>query len=141
MKMIKQILLGTVLICSAALVQAQKITNKPAGNPRPQETLPPVKAPEMKNAPKPVTNAESVTETPSPLTRDKNQQPEEKAKPKLVLVDDKEAATPGGEEGRKIMAGKATRPTPEVNNHSTIDPKPAPQPVKSAKPVNGQQQQ
>jgi hypothetical protein len=138
MKMIKQIVWVTVLLFSAAGLQAQELTKKPAGNSSPQVSSPPVKAPEMNNAPKPVTNA---TETPSPLTRDKNQQPEEKVKPKLVLADDKEVATPGGEEGRKIMAGKASRPVAEINNHSTIDPNPAPQPVKPAKPVNGQQQQ
>lgn len=95
----------------------------------------------MKNAPKPDANTEPVSETPSPLTRDKNQQPAEKQKPTLKLVDDKEVVTPGGEEGCKIMAGKKTRPTPEINTRLTIDPKPAPQLVKPAKPVNGQQQQ
>jgi hypothetical protein len=128
-------------MCTATYIQAQTETRKMTEKSIPQSALPPVQAPEMPNAPKPVTNTEAVTETPSPLTRDKNQQPEEKTKPTMKLVDDKDVVTPGGEEGRKIMAGKATRPAPEIKNQSTIDPKPAPQPVKLAKPANGQQQQ
>jgi hypothetical protein len=141
MKNIKSITLATFFLCNVACVQAQTETTKPAGSPIPQVSMPSAQAPEMKNAPKPVTNTEAVAETPSPLTRDKSQQqPEEKEKPKLVLVEEKEVATPGGEEGKKIMAGKTTRPAPEVNNHSTIDPTPAPQ-VKTPKPANGRQQQ
>lgn len=140
--MIKQILLVTALLFSAAFAQAQDLTKKPAAKPIPQEdALPPVKPPEMSNSPKPVSTTESVAETPSPLTRDKNQQPEEKSTPTLKLVGEKDVATPGGEEGRKIMAGKTTRPPAEINNLSTIDPKPAPLPVKPAKPATGQQQQ
>jgi hypothetical protein len=141
MKNIKSIALSVFCMCAAICAQAQIETKKPVGSPIPQVSLPPVQAPEMKNAPKPVTYTEAVAETPSPLTRDKNQQqPEEKAKLKLVLVDEKEVATPGGEEGRKIMEGKTNQPAPEINNQSTVDPKPAPQ-FKTPKPVNGRQQQ
>ncbi len=141
MKMIKQIFLVTALLFSAVHLQAQDVTNKSAVNPTPREILPPAKAPEMFNAPKPLANAEAVTETPLPLTWEKDQLQQEKDKPTLKLADDKEVVSPGGEEARKIMAGKTTKPAPEIITHSTIDPKAVPQPVKHAKPVNGRQQQ
>lgn len=140
MKNIKTIAFCTFCMCAAIGVQAQIETKKPAGSPVPQVSLPPVQAPEMSNAPKLSTAGVPAAETPSPEARDKNQQPRENEKPALKLVDDKEPATPGGEEGNKIMAGKTTLPAPEINNQSTIDPKQAPQ-VKTPKPVNGQQQQ
>lgn len=137
--MIKQLILFIVLLFSAALVQAQNVTKKPVGNSSPQLSLPLAQVPEMSNALKPVTNTEGVTETPSPLTKDKNQQIQEKEKPVMKLADDKKAVTPGGEEGRRIMAGKATRPALEINNQSTIETKPASPPVKPTKPAIGQQ--
>lgn len=140
MKIIKPITLSFFSLCTAICVQAQVETKKMADRQIPQVSLPPVKAPEMPNAPKPVAATETVAETPSPLTRDKNQPQAETEKPKLVTVESKEPQTPGGEEGKKIMAGKATKPAPEITSHSTIDPTPAPQLAKPVKPVNGQQQ-
>lgn len=141
MKNIKSITLAIFCMSSVACVLAQTETKKMTDRPVPQVALPPVQLPEMPNAPKPVANAVPVAEKPSPSASDKNQQPEQTVKPNFKLVDNKEPEAPGGEEGKKIMAGKATKPAPVINNHSTIDPTPAPQLTKPAKPVNGQQQQ
>lgn len=141
MKNIRSIALSSFCLCMAICTQAQVETKKPAANPIPQVSVPPLQAPEMPNAPKKVINSDAVTETPSPLTRDKNQEKPEKQKPVMKVIDGSETVTsPGGEESRNIMLGKTTRPSPAMSYPSTIDPKAAPQQVKPARPVNGQQQ-
>jgi hypothetical protein len=141
MKNIKSLIVTICCFYAAMDVQAQTETRKMADKPSPQVALPPVQTPEMPNAPKPTANTEPVAETPSPKNRDKNQQPQPALeKSNLKVVEITEPETPGGEEGKKIMAGKATRPAPEINNQSTIDTRPAPQ-VKIPKPVNNKQQQ
>lgn len=141
MKNIKSLTLTVFSLCTAICMQAQVETKKMAERPIPQSSIPPVQAPDMLNAPKPVANTEPVAETPSPLARDKNMKPAETEKPNFQVVEYKEPETPGGAEGKKIMAGKTTRPAPVINNQSTIDHTLVPQPVKPLKPVNGQQQQ
>ncbi len=84
--------------------------------------------------------APAATQAPSPLTRKEDAKPSVRENQETKIASEKDVVTPGGEEGRKIMAGKTTQPAPEINNQSTIDPKPAPQ-VKTPKPVNGRQQQ
>lgn len=138
MKNIKIIALPIICICIVTIVQAQSETKKPADRQTPQVALPPVQEPVMPNAPKPVNNTEPVAETPSPMSRDKKQLPAEAEKPNFQVVEYKEPETPGGEEGKKIMAGKTTKSAPVVNNYSTIDQTPPPQP---AKPANMKQQQ
>lgn len=139
MKNIKPITLAALFILSASIyTHAQTQPGKQPVRPIPQVSPPPVTPPEMSNTQKPVTAAVPDAQTPSPLTRDKNQPPPEKEKPVLKAVNDKEPSIPGGEEGRKIMAGKTTRPTPEIINHSTADPKA--QPVPAAKPAVSKQQ-
>lgn len=149
MKIIKSFLLVTVGICATTLLYAQDVKTETA---KPEEikiptraaTNTPSPAPEFKPqpggaAPKAATSA-TVAEAPSPLTRKENVKPEEKENLEAKIFNKNDIATPGGEEGRKKLAGKSTSPAPEINNQSTIDPKPAPQ-VKTAKPTNGQQQQ
>ena len=139
MKIIKSLLLLTVGFCSTTILYAQEPKAEIA---KPLETKIPAAAnnrpspmPESKPAP-PAPDAVA----PSPLTRKEDAKPEEKEKLEAKTVNKNDIATPGGEEGRKIMAGNTPSPKPEINNHSTIDKKPAP-PVKPAKPATGQQQQ
>ncbi len=149
MKILKSLLLLTVGFCTTTILYAQDVKTEIA---KPEEiktpnraaTNTPSPAPEFKPQPggalpKAATSS-TVAEAPSPLTRKENVKPEEKEKLEAKTFDAGSIAKPGGEEGRKILAGKSTSTAPEINNQSTIDPKPAPQ-VKTAKPANGQQQQ
>lgn len=139
MKNIKSMTLAAFFMLAASIyTQAQTQSGKQAVRPIPQVSPPPVTPPEMSNTQKPVNAPVPDAETPSPVTRDKNQPALEKEKPVLKVVNDKEPSIPGGEEGRKIMAGKTTRPAPEIIRHSTIDPKA--QPVPAAKPSVPKQQ-
>ena len=139
MKNIKSITLAAFFILPASIyTQAQTQPGKQVVHPIPQVSPPPVTPPEMSNTQKPVTAPVPDTETPSPVARDKNQPPLEKEKPVMKVINDKEPSIPGGEEGRKIMAGKTTRPAPEIIRHSTADPKA--QPAPAAKPSVSKQQ-
>lgn len=147
MKIIKSFAAILVCISTPALLHAQEIKTeiaKPievktpatdANKPSPQ----PVFKPQPQVAATAI-DASAAAETPSPLTRKEDAKPEGQDKLQIKTLDKNDIATPGGEEGRKIMAGKTTRPAAEINNQSTVDPRPAPQ-VKTPKPVNGQQQQ
>lgn len=139
MKNIKTITLSAFCLCTAIAAQAQTDIQKPVDRPVVKVPVLSAQTPEMPNAPKMSTAAVSPAETPSPEARDKNQQPSTQQKPVTKIADDKEVTTPGGEEGRKIMAGKTTQPKPEVSSQTTIDTRPAPQ-VAMPRPVNGQQQ-
>jgi hypothetical protein len=148
MKLIKSFFLLIVGFCTTTILYAQELQPEIAkpievkilpaavdNKPSPVSQLKPQPGPGPKE-----TTLSAVAETPSPLTRKENVTLEEKEKLEVKTLNAKDIATPGGEEGRKTLAGKTTRPTPEINNQSTIDPRPAPQ-VKPAKPVNGKQQQ
>ncbi len=146
MKIIKSISVTVVFLCTTTLLYAQqpkteiekpievKIPASAANRPSPQPQLQP--QPQVAATP---TEAPAAAAASSPLTRKEDAIPVEKEKPETKTFNKNDIATPGGEEGKKIMAGKTTRPTPEINNHSTIDPKPAPL-VKPANTANGQQQ-
>lgn len=145
MKIIKSFVAILALVSSATLLHAQENKTQIA---RPVEAKIPVTdanrtSPEPVFKPQPqvgaVTAVQAAAETPSPQARDKNQQPATAPKPVTKIADDKDVITPGGEEGRNIMAGKTTRPAPEINNQSTVDPRPAP-PVKTPATLNGRQQ-
>ena len=132
--------------CATTILYAQEIKTEiakpievkiPAAN---NKTSP---QPELKPQPQVAAtpaNAPAAAETPSPLTRKEDAKPVEKEKLEAKTFNNNDIATPGGEEGRKIMEGKSTQPAPEINSQSTIDPRPAPQ-IKTPRPVNGKQQQ
>jgi hypothetical protein len=146
MKIIKSLLLLAVCFCTATIVYAQepkaeiakpievKIPAVASNKPSPQ--------PELKPQPQVAaiaTDAPAAAAAPSPLTLKEDAKPEEKEKQELKTFDPKDIATPGGEEGRKIIAGNASAPKDPIFSPSTVDPKPAPQ-VKPVKPANGRQQ-
>lgn len=145
MKIVKSFTAILVCICSSALLHAQEIKTeiaKPveaktaatdANKPSPQPVFKP--QPQVAAA---ATDAPAAAETPSPLTRKEEAKPAGRDKPQVKLVSENDVVTPGGEEGRKIMAGNTTKPAPEINNQSTIDTRPAPQ-LKATIPVSGQQ--
>ncbi|MBK9483711.1 MAG: hypothetical protein IPO01_00295 [Chitinophagaceae bacterium] len=146
MKIVKSLLLLAVSICTTTILFAQEIKTEiakpievkiPAANnkPSPQPELKP--QPQVAATP---ANAPAAAETPSPLTRKEDAKPVEKEKLEVKTLNKNDIATPGGEEGRKIMEGKSTQPAPEINSQSTIEPRPALQ-VKTPRPVNGKQQQ
>jgi hypothetical protein len=138
MKIIKSFFLLTVGFCATTIVYAQELKPEIA---KPLEAKIPAAA---NNRPSPQPELkpqlQAAPEVPSPLTRKEEAKPAVNEKLEAKTVNKNEIATPGGEEGKKIMAGNTTRPTDPIYSPSTIDPKPAPQ-VKPAKPANGQQQQ
>lgn len=145
MKIIKSVLLLIVAFCTTTITNAQKpkteivkpieikIPAEASNKPSPQPQL----IPQAKVAGN-STQPPAVTAAPSPLSKE-DANPVEEEKPETKILNKKDIVTVGGEEGSKKMAGNTTRPKPEINNHSTIDLKPAPQ-VKPATPANGQQQ-
>ncbi len=146
MKIVKSLLLLAVSICTTTIICAQEVKTEiakpievkiPAANNKtsPQPELKP--QPQVAATP---TNAPAASEAPSPLTRKEDAKPVEKEKLEAKILNKNDIATPGGEEGRKIMEGKSSQPAPEINSQSTIDPRPAPQ-IKTPRPVNGKQQQ
>ena len=147
MKIIKSLFLLTGGFCATTILYAQEIQTEIA---KPIEVKIPAVAND-KHSPPPTlkmqpqvaaiaTDAPAAAAAPSPLTRKEDAKPVEKEKLEAKTFNNNDIATPGGEEGRKIMEGKSTKPAPEINSQSTIDPRPAPQ-VKTPRPVNGKQQQ
>lgn len=144
MKIIKSVSALTVFVCTTVLLHAQELKTEVA---KPVEINIPANAnnkpspqPQLKPQPQVAATATEVPAAeaaPSPLTRKEDAQPVEKEKPEIKTLNKKDIVISGGEEGRKKMTGNTTRPKPEVNNHSTIDSKHAPQ-LKPAKPANGQ---
>ena len=147
MKIIRSVLLLTVGFCATTIVFAQEIKTEIAkpievkipavanDKPSPQPTLKP--QPQVAAI---ATDAPAAAVAPSPLTQKEDAKPVEKEKLEAKTFNNNDIATPGGEEGRKIMEGKSTQPAPEINSQSTIEPRPALQ-VKTPRPVNGKQQQ
>jgi hypothetical protein len=148
MKIIKSFAAILVCISSSTLLHAQEVKTeiaKPieaktaatdASKPSPQ----PVFKPQPQVAAT-ATDVPAAAETPSPLTRKEDaKQPEGKDKLEAKTLDKNDIATPGGEEGKKIMAGKTTRPKDPIYSPSTADAAPAP-PVTKSSAVNQQQQQ
>lgn len=86
------------------------------------------------------TEAPAAAETPSPSARKEDVKPPVKEKTEVKIVSENNVVIPGGEEGRKIMAGKTTRPKDPIYSPSTADVKPAP-PVTKSSARNQQQQQ
>jgi hypothetical protein len=147
MKIIKSIPVLLVCICTTILLHAQdtkteiakpvevKIQAVANNAPSPQPAL----IPQPQVAATPTNAPAAAAETPSPLTRKEDAKPAVKEKTEVKIASDKDVITPGGEEGRKIMAGKASKPNEPVYSPSTIDTKPAPQVTRSA--GSNQQQQ
>ncbi|MBK8609047.1 MAG: hypothetical protein IPL84_03645 [Chitinophagaceae bacterium] len=74
-----------------------------------------------------ITNLEAppAAQAPSPLTRKEDAKPEEKDKLEAKVITPTAIATPGGEEGRKTLAGKAEDQTPSgPTTPNTIDQNP-----------------
>lgn len=123
MKIIKPSLLIAAGICITTWAVAQEKTAKPI------ESTPP--KPPMLAAPKEATvNANQAA--PSPLKRDENNKAPEKENTTALSKNDIKAATPGGVQQAKILAGATEKPGPVIVSPSTIDPKV--QPVPAAKP-------
>jgi len=147
MKIIKSLTVFIICLCSSTLLHAQEVKTeiaKPieaktaatdASKPSPQPVFKP--QPQVAAA---ATDAPAAVETPSPLTRKEDaKQPEGKDKLEAKTLNANDIATPGGEEGKKIMAGKTTRPKDPIYSPSTADAKPAPPATKSS--AGNQQQQ
>lgn len=140
MKIIKLIPAFIICLCSSALLHAQenkteiakpvevKIAATDANKPSPQ----PVFKPQPQVAAS-ATDAPAAAETPSPLTRKEEAKPAGKDKPQVKIVSDNDVVTPGGEEGRRILAGKTARPEEAIYSPSTADAKPAPPVTGTAK--------
>jgi hypothetical protein len=146
MKIIKALLLSIVGLCAISCLHAQQLQNEIAkpvevkipaivnNKPSPQPALIPQPQVAATDAPT------AAAETPSPLTRKEDAKPAVKEKQEVKIASDKEVVTPGGEEGRKIMAGKSSKPAEPVYSPSTVDTKNAP-PVTRSSGSNQQQQQ
>ncbi len=82
------------------------------------------------------TQAPAAAETPSPLTRKEDANPGEKDKMEAKALTPKAIATPGGEEGRKTLAGKTEDPkqaaptTPNTTNPGLQPPSTKPADLK-----------
>jgi hypothetical protein len=133
MKIIKSFLPITICLCSAITLQAQE--SKTAAPPqvktaieKPVEVTYPAK--------------DKPTAVPAPAATSAGKaEPKQEAPEKLEArtFNKNDISNPGGEQGARIMAGKATPPVEPVYSPSTVDPKPAPSVVKPA--ANKQQLQ
>lgn len=146
MKIIKLIPAFTICLCSAGLLHAQEVKTDIA---KPVEVKTSANASDKASAqstfkPQPQVAASdapaAVAETPSPLTRKEDTKPVAKEKTEVKTLSANDVVIPGGEEGRKIMAGNTTRPKDPIYSPSTADAKPAP-PVTKSSARNQQQQQ
>lgn len=114
MKIIKTFTLTIICLCATTFLNAQELK---AEKVKPVEVKIPATAnnrpspqPELKPQPQvaaTATEAPAAAEVPSPLTRKDDAKPEEKDKLEAKVLTPQAIATPGGEEGRKILAGKA----------------------------------
>ena len=146
MKIVQSFAAILVCISSSTLLHAQeikteiakplevKIPSTDANKPSPQPVFKPQPQVAATEAPA------AAAETPSPLTRKEDAKPADKEKMEVKIVSENDIVTPGGEEGRKVMAGKTTRPKDPIYSPSTADAKPAP-PVSKSPASNQQQQQ
>lgn len=147
MKIIKLIPAFTICFCSAGLLHAQEVKTdiakpvevKTLVNNSDKTTSQSTFKPQAQVAAT-ATEAPAASETPSPLTRKEDVQPPVKEKTEVKTVSANDVVIPGGEEGRKIMAGKTTRPKDPIYSPSTADAKPAP-PVTKSSARNQQQLQ
>ncbi len=111
MKIIKSLLLLTVGFCTTTILQAQELKAEIA---KPMEIKTPAAAnnkpspkPQLKPQPQVATEALADTEAPSPSTRKEDAKPELKDKPEVKILTPKAIPTPGGEKGRKTLAGNS----------------------------------
>jgi len=151
MKIIRSFLLITVCLCATTLLHAQQAKNE--NNKPPELTTEVLKQPEVKipsqtahNTPSPTpelkpqlaTEKPVAAETPKSLVSEEEVKPQQKEKPATKIDESNTNAIPGGEEGRKIFAGKAETPKQGTTTPNTIDQNMRPLP-KAA--VSKQQQQ
>jgi hypothetical protein len=139
MKIIKSLLLLTVGFCVTTLLLAQEVKTDIA---KPLEVKIPATG-DNKTSPQPKQKQQAPADAvavPSPYTRKAEPQPQVNEKPEAIPLNKNDIATPGGEEGKKIMAGKASKPTDTIYSPSTIDPKLIPPPVTKAAKSSQQQQ-
>ena len=143
MKIIKLFLLITVCLCATTLVHAQQAKNE--NNKPPVLKTEVLKQPEAKLSPRAVHNNVSspelkpqdanekpvAAEAPKSLVSEEEIKRQEKEKPAMKTDEANSNAVPGGEEGKKIFAGKAETPKQAPATPNTIDqntrplPKPA----------------
>jgi len=121
MKIIKSITAIIICLGATALLHAQEVKSE-------TEKKMEVKVPAAANSTSmpglksQTLEAPAAAQAPSPLIRKEDAKPEEKDKPEAKVITPTAIATPGGEEGKKILAGKAEGPkTSEPTTPNTID--------------------
>jgi len=150
MKIIKSSLIVIVAICATTLLHGQQTKNENNKPPvlktevlkQPEAKLPPqaahnnVSSPELK--PQDANEKPVAAEAPKSLVSEEEIKRQEKEKPATKVDEANNNSVPGGEDGKKIFAGKAENPKQAPTIPNTIDQnvRPLPKPA-----VSKQQQQ
>ena len=124
MKIIKSITAIIICLGATALLHAQEV--KPEIEKKMEVKVPAAaNSTSMPGLKSPTLEAPPAAQAPSPLTRKEDAKPEEKDKLEAKVITPTAIATPGGEEGRKTLAGKAEDQKPSgPTTPNTIDQNP-----------------